>query len=338
MKHCYLLFILFVITAFPAGLWAQDSEPQTKDHKVRKGDSPTSIANLYHMSKKDFLEINAFPDNVKLIAGQTVKVIPHAKAEKSAKAKPAKEEKTSAKKNTEKKEKKEPEKKEQAKSSGKGKGSKTKGDEVKFEEYKVKKDESPSSIAANNNISEQDFLTINNFKKNVKLKTGQMVKIRAILEEATPPAETTKAEEKPVEAAPPVEATPPPAGKVEEKPAPVEEKPAPAENSEHSNQLAATRKHPSAGNNEESETPPPAKPAPAPKPKPAPRSAYSGDETVGPDGTQYTVSNDGYHVVEKNQTMYRISRIYHISIDELMRINNLSTTNLEIGQKLKVTR
>jgi len=44
------------------------------------------------------------------------------------------------------------------------------------------------------------------------------------------------------------------------------------------------------------------------------------------------------HVVEKGDTLYGISRKYAISIDEIMRLNNLNGTNLAIGQVLNLRR
>lgn len=58
----------------------------------------------------------------------------------------------------------------------------------------------------------------------------------------------------------------------------------------------------------------------------------------GPNRTCYIVSQNGYHVVEKNQTCYRIALIYNINLDYLMELNNLSSYIIEIGQKLKVRK
>ena len=43
-----------------------------------------------------------------------------------------------------------------------------------------------------------------------------------------------------------------------------------------------------------------------------------------------------FHVVEKGQTLYRISKISGVSVDELKRLNNLTSNNIGIGQKLKI--
>jgi flagellum-specific peptidoglycan hydrolase FlgJ len=42
------------------------------------------------------------------------------------------------------------------------------------------------------------------------------------------------------------------------------------------------------------------------------------------------------HVVQKGDTLYSISRRYFVSVPELMKINNMTNSNLAIGQKLTV--
>ena len=59
---------------------------------------------------------------------------------------------------------------------------------------------------------------------------------------------------------------------------------------------------------------------------------------VGPGGTKYKVADSGFHIVERGQTFYRIALIYGLSVDELKALNNMSNTNIEIGQKLKVKK
>ncbi|KQC31134.1 glucosaminidase domain-containing protein [Flagellimonas eckloniae] len=44
------------------------------------------------------------------------------------------------------------------------------------------------------------------------------------------------------------------------------------------------------------------------------------------------------HEVEKGDTLYGISREYSISVNELMRINNLDSTNLSIGQVINIRK
>lgn len=61
-------------------------------------------------------------------------------------------------------------------------------------------------------------------------------------------------------------------------------------------------------------------------------------EEVGPGGTVYKVSKSEYHVVQKGQTFYRVALIYGMTVDELKALNNLSSTSLEVGQKLKVRK
>ena len=42
------------------------------------------------------------------------------------------------------------------------------------------------------------------------------------------------------------------------------------------------------------------------------------------------------HVVKSGDTLYKIASLYGMSVDELVKLNNLSTNNLSIGQVLKV--
>lgn len=46
-----------------------------------------------------------------------------------------------------------------------------------------------------------------------------------------------------------------------------------------------------------------------------------------------------YHRVERGQTLWKISKIYNIDLDELIKINHISdVTNIEIGQMLFIPR
>lgn len=42
------------------------------------------------------------------------------------------------------------------------------------------------------------------------------------------------------------------------------------------------------------------------------------------------------HVVKKGDTLYSISRTYYITVDEIMELNGMNSSNLSIGQELKV--
>lgn len=65
-------------------------------------------------------------------------------------------------------------------------------------------------------------------------------------------------------------------------------------------------------------------------------STLAANESMGPNGIKYTISTNGYHVVQKQQTMYHLSKIYNIALEDLKKMNNMATTDLAIGQKLKV--
>jgi flagellum-specific peptidoglycan hydrolase FlgJ len=45
---------------------------------------------------------------------------------------------------------------------------------------------------------------------------------------------------------------------------------------------------------------------------------------------------DTMHTIEKGDTLYSLSRKYDMSVDELMQLNNLRSSDLSIGQRIKV--
>lgn len=47
---------------------------------------------------------------------------------------------------------------------------------------------------------------------------------------------------------------------------------------------------------------------------------------------------DNIHTVQKGDTLYSLSKKYYLSVDELMQMNNLRSTDLSIGQPLKVKK
>ena len=56
---------------------------------------------------------------------------------------------------------------------------------------------------------------------------------------------------------------------------------------------------------------------------------------IGPDGTKYSLASGG---VQKGQTFYRIALIYHLTMDQLKALNNMTTTDIKVGQELRVTK
>ncbi len=62
------------------------------------------------------------------------------------------------------------------------------------------------------------------------------------------------------------------------------------------------------------------------------------NEDAAPNGITYIKSSDGYHLVERKQTLYRIALTYGLTVDELKALNGMNTTDIMIGQKLKVVR
>lgn len=54
---------------------------------------------------------------------------------------------------------------------------------------------------------------------------------------------------------------------------------------------------------------------------------------------QPKVLNNAFHIVERGQTYFGISKLYNLSLDELLKLNALTVKdNLEVGQKLLVKR
>lgn len=48
------------------------------------------------------------------------------------------------------------------------------------------------------------------------------------------------------------------------------------------------------------------------------------------------IDNNNYYIVKAGDTLYSIANKYGLTVDELKKINNLSTNNLSIGQKLLI--
>ncbi|SNR75572.1 Flagellum-specific peptidoglycan hydrolase FlgJ [Maribacter sedimenticola] len=52
--------------------------------------------------------------------------------------------------------------------------------------------------------------------------------------------------------------------------------------------------------------------------------------------TIVATQNDKVHTVEKGDTLYSLSKKYYMTVSELMQLNNLQSSNLSIGQRIKV--
>ena len=80
--------------------------------------------------------------------------------------------------------------------------------------------------------------------------------------------------------------------------------------------------------------------APAPAPAPAPVEGTPGETAVAPAGTPEGVppvpkSNEVLHVVEPNQDLSSIAMMYGVRAEEIIRLNNLASPDVKVGQTLK---
>lgn len=78
-------------------------------------------------------------------------------------------------------------------------------------------------------------------------------------------------------------------------------------------------------------TPPPSVPA-APKSSSAPASPVSAPVKPAPQ----TVTSPKTHTVQKGETLYRISKMYGMTVDELKSLNGLTSNEISLGQSLRV--
>lgn len=55
-----------------------------------------------------------------------------------------------------------------------------------------------------------------------------------------------------------------------------------------------------------------------------------------PAKSEKTSGNNKYHIVKKGQTLYGISKIYHVNVNDLKKWNKLKDNNLKLGSKIIV--
>ena len=195
----------------------------------------------------------------------------------------------------------------------------------KFQKHFVRERETPSSIAHDFNIRTKDFLMLNNFPEDVKLKPGQEVLIRTLKDGETAPKESAYIPKK--EAAPAKETETSP-----ETVAPEKERTTTSETPETKKEIA--EKHVTESKSEPVSAPSESRHTEAKRET----AAVDPAQLVGPNGAKYELTSGNFHVVQKGQTFYRIALIYHLTIDELKKINNMTTTDIKVGQELKVSK
>lgn len=184
-------------------------------------------------------------------------------------------------------------------------------------EHTVEWSETIYSIPVHYNMTTPEFLAVNGFSHDVEIKPGMVVKVR----ELTPEEQfAKKRQEHKIET-------------VKVEPA----KPAPVASNREQIMMDTKMKV-------EDVVPAVAQKQPEPKPEPAKVPVQKAEQpvatdpniSVGSNGVVYHISKNGLHLVEKQQTAFHIAKIYNLTIDDLLRINNLQSTDIKIGQKLKV--
>lgn len=178
-----------------------------------------------------------------------------------------------------------------------------------FQKHYVRDRETASSIAKDFSLKLRDFLLLNDFPADVKLKPGQIVLIRQLKDGEK------VAEEKAYSAPKQHEETSFKSDEDDETRS-VSEKP--VETKKHASVETKTeeKKETSANSKPESTI----------------------EMLTGPNGAKYELSSGGFHVVQKGQTFYRIALIYHLTINELKALNNMTTTDIKVGQELKISK
>ncbi len=211
----------------------------------------------------------------------------------------------------------------------------------RFQKHTVLEGETAQGVADQFHVSLTDFCLLNDFPEDVKLKPYQVVLVKQLKE-----GEEEIIEDVPLQKVKPVRSEP---AKTE-----------PAKTVVAETTKTTTTKTTTTTITEKPKPVVEEKPKPAPvkttavevveKPKPVAVKKQAADEPfvvpppstkaveVGPHGVKYNVSKSEYHIVEKNQTFFRIALIYGMSVDELKELNGLSNTTVEIGQKLKVRK
>jgi len=187
----------------------------------------------------------------------------------------------------------------------------------KFLKHKVRQGETIGSIAAKYEADKNYILMLNDFPPSVKLNAGDVVLIR----ELKPGEEQVKETRDFVETS--SSTYTPPAPKSE-----------PVKSEKVSENVKYERIVDIKPEVKKAERTVALSSAPTSDPK-AGVSAQAGD-VVNFNGTTYSVADDGYHIVEKGQTLYRLSVIYKTSVDKIKSLNGLTSNDVPVGTKLKV--
>lgn len=66
------------------------------------------------------------------------------------------------------------------------------------------------------------------------------------------------------------------------------------------------------------------------------KNSLSTNQNNATNNKQETNDNTDVHVVKAGETLFLVSKIYNVSLNKLKQVNNLETTLIHVGQKLRV--
>lgn len=72
----------------------------------------------------------------------------------------------------------------------------------------------------------------------------------------------------------------------------------------------------------------------APAPIPSPQTTEAAEITAPTPATQ--ISDPVYHTVQSGETLFAIARRYNVTVSDIQRLNNMSTTTIRAGQRLRI--
>ena len=114
------------------------------------------------------------------------------------------------------------------------------------------------------------------------------------------------------------------------------------EGNEASNKPATTSQPPATTTSQPATTPTPPRPATTNGTPPVPYNPAEPGKQTQPGNNTWQATQpavqvpNGYHLVQKGETLYALSRKYNVPVPKLRTLNNLKNDNIQAGQMLRV--